>query len=247
MAGKKPRTPEPPRRAQAPKQRAAARGGSDPARRKLVLYGGAGALAVAAVVGLFVVFAGGGSSAAGRPRAIAGAMRAAGCTLTTTKAAPSAQHIQKLTDPVTYSSYPPVSGKHYYVWALWGNYTEPVDPRQAVHDEEHGGVVVWVGPKVSDAQRRLIDDFYDSSPNALLVTPIEDATKGITFPAHTPPGSTIYLTAWTVQIKNGSIVNGKNVVASCPRFDRRAFAAFRDEFRGKGPERYPVSTLKPGT
>ena len=37
------------------------------------------------------------------------------------------------------------------------------------------------------------------------------------------------------------------MVASCPKFDEKAFTAFRDEFRGKGPERFPVSILTPGT
>ena len=41
--------------------------------------------------------------------------------------------------------------------------------------------------------------------------------------------------------------NGKNVIATCPRFDEKAFAAFRDQFRGKGPERFPVGNLTPGT
>ncbi len=200
-----------------------------------------------AVVVIFVLVKGGGSSSAGNPQAIAATMRAAGCTLSTSKASPSAQHIQNLTDAVTYSTYPPTSGKHYAAPGLWGNYTQTVDPRQAVHNEEHGGIVIWEGPNVSDAERQAVSEFYDSSPNAMLVTPIDERTSGITYPAHKAPGASIYLTAWTVQIKNGNITNGKNVVASCPRFDRRAFAAFRDEFRGKGPERYSVSSLTPGT
>jgi hypothetical protein len=32
----------------------------------------------------------------------------------------------------------------------------------------------------------------------------------------------------------------------CPTFDEKAFSAFRDAYRGKGPERYPVDTLTPG-
>lgn len=232
---------------QAPKQRHESRRGLDPARRQTLLYGLGGAVLVAGAVALIVVFAGGGSGSAGNPQAVAATMRAAGCTMTTSKAAPSAQHTQKLTDPVTYASYPPVSGKHYYIPAIWGNYTQAVDPRQAVHSMEHGGIVVWVGPDVTDAERAKINDFYDSSPNAILVTPIEDKVAGITYPKHAAPGSKIFLTAWTVEIKNGSITNGTNVSAACPHFDQKAFTAFRDEFRGKGPERYPVSRLVPGT
>jgi hypothetical protein len=80
----------------------------------------------------------------------------------------------------------------------------------------------------------------------MLVTPIDDETKGVRYPTHAKPGSKIYLTAWTATIANGNVTS-KNVLASCPRFDEKAFTAFRDEFRGKGPERFPVSQLTPGT
>ena len=50
----------------------------------------------------------------------------------------------------------------------------------------------------------------------------------------------------TVEIKSGSITNGQNVIATCPHFNEKAFTAFRDAFRGKGPERFPLSALAPG-
>jgi hypothetical protein len=174
-------------------------------------------------------------------------MRAAGCTLKTSIAAAPGQHISDFKQSVTYSTYPPVSGFHYYIPPIWGNYSQTVDPRQAVHAEEHGGVVIWVGPKVSAAERQKVTDFYDESPDAILVTPIENTAQGVKYPAHPPPDSKIYLTAWTAEIKNGNITSGNNVLATCLRFNEKAFAAFRDEFRGKGPERFPVSALTPGT
>jgi Protein of unknown function (DUF3105) len=195
---------------------------------------------------VIVIFAGGKSGPQGDPAAIAATMKAAGCTVSTSKAAPSAQHIFNFNTKVKYTTYPPVSGHHYYIPAIWGNYTQAVDPRQAVHNEEHGGIDIWVGPAVPASERAQLNSFYDSSPNAMLVTPIADQAKDVTYPPHAPPGSKIYLTAWTVQIKSGKIVKGTNVVASCPHFDQKAFTAFRDEFRGKGPERFPVSQLTPG-
>jgi hypothetical protein len=244
---KKPRTPDPPRRVQAPKQRHEPRQGLDEHRRRQLLFGLAGSGLVGLVVVLVVILTGGKSGPAGSPQAIAATMKAAGCTLSTSKAGPSAQHITSFSQSVTYSTYPPVSGRHYYQPAIWGNYTQEVDPRQAVHNEEHGGIDLWVGPKVSAAERKQISDFYDESPNAMLVTPIEDTATGVKYPQHAAPGSKIYLTAWTVEIKNSNIVSGKNVIATCPRFNLKAFRAFRDEFRGKGPERFPVSSLTPGT
>jgi hypothetical protein len=207
----------------------------------------AGAGLVGLAVVLIVILAGGKNASSGNPIAVAATMRAAGCTLTTSPAAPSAQHITSFDESVTYSTYPPVSGRHYYRPAIWGNYTQEVDPRQAVHNEEHGGIVIWVGPKVAAAERQKISNFYDESPNAMVVTPIEDTAKGVKYPKHAPPDAKIYLTAWTVEIKDGNIVKGTNVIATCPRFNEKAFAAFRDEFRGKGAERFPVSVLTPGT
>jgi Protein of unknown function (DUF3105) len=244
---KKPRTPPPPRRVQAPKQRHAPRQGLDAARRRLLLYGIAGAGAVGLVVVLVLILGGGKDAASGNPSSVAATMRAAGCTLETSKALPSNQHIASFDQSVTYSTYPPVSGRHYVQPAIWGNFTQEVDPRQAVHNEEHGGIVIWVGPKVSEAEREKISNFYDESPDAMLVTPIEDTAKGVKYPKHAPPGSKIYLTAWTAEIKNGNIVKGTNVIATCPHFDEKAFTAFRDELRGKGPERFSVSVLRPGT
>jgi len=193
---------------QAPKQLHAPRQGLDPARRRLTLYGIAGAGVVGLAVVLIVVLAGGKDAKSGNPGKVAATMRAAGCALTTGEASTSNQHITSFDQSVTYSTYPPVSGRHYYLPAIWGNYTQEVDPRQAVHNEEHGGIVIWVGPNVSEAERQRISDFYDESPNAMLVTPIEDKAQGVKYPKHAQPGSKIYLTAWTAEIKDGNIEPG---------------------------------------
>ncbi len=243
---KKPRTPPPPRRVQAPKQRQTGGGGLSADRRRMILYGSAGAVVIAVAVVLIVVLAGGKSGKAGSSTSVSAALEAAGCAFSTRKAAPEHAHITSFSETVKYSTYPPVSGRHYYQPAIWGNYTQAVDPRQAVHNQEHGGVVIWVGPEVSAAQRKKISDFYDESPNAILVTPIEDESKGVKYPVHAKPDSTIYMTAWPTK-KAADYGTATAVIASCPGFNEKAFTAFRDEFRGTGPERFPVNTLTPGT
>jgi hypothetical protein len=244
---KKPRTPDPPRRVQAPKQRHEPRQGLDEHRRRQLLFGLAGSGLVGLIVVLVVVVSGGRSNAAaGKPQAIAATVKAAGCTLSTSSASPVASHTTSFGESIPYSTYPPVSGKHYYQPAVWGNYSQEVDPRQAVHNQEHGGIVIWVGPKVPADERQKISDFYDKSPNAMLVTPIADTAQGVRYPKHAPPDSKIYVTAWTVGIKDQKDVDLTNVIMTCHRFDEKAFGAFRDEFRGKGRERYKVNTLRPG-
>jgi Protein of unknown function (DUF3105) len=212
----------------------------------MMLYGAGGAAGIAVAVVLIVVLAGGKSGKAVNPANASAALAAAGCTFSTSKASQTPSHITSFDTTVKYSTYPAVSGHHYYQPAIWGNYTQAVDPRQAVHNQEHGGIVIWVGPDVSAAERKKISDFYDESPNAMLVTPIEDESKGVKYPAHAKPDSKIYLTAWTTN-KPLDYKNATNAVATCPHFSEKGFTAFRDEFRGTGPERFPVSTLTPGT
>lgn len=51
------------------------------------------------------------------------------------------QHVPE-GQPVTYNSVLPVGGPHWPSPAAWGNSTVPVPDERAVHDLEHGGVVV---------------------------------------------------------------------------------------------------------
>jgi hypothetical protein len=122
---------------------------------------------------------------------------------------------------VTYDSFPPTSGPHYPMWVLWGTYTQPVLEIQAVHNLEHGGIVVQYGKDVSAETRSALTRFVASSPNAMLLAPL---------PAL---GAKVALTAWTYR-------------ALCSGFDSTAYLAFRDTFRFKGPERFPASDLTPG-
>ena len=201
---------------------------------------------IGVAVALGVVLTRGGGT---KDTSVAAAMRAAGCTF---QAVPSQRypknggslHIVRLSDKVKYNSYPPSSGYHYPVPAVWGNYTQPVNPKQAVHNEEHGGVVVWYGAKTSQADRQKIDQFYSENPNGMLVTPLVDTSPGITYPPHEPLGSKIALTAWAAP--NGV---GRGVVAICPSVNPKAFEKFRDAFRGRGPEssRIPTSSETPGS
>jgi hypothetical protein len=236
---KKTRTPPPPRKVQAPKTRAQPRT-TDERRRYYIWIGIAAAVLIGLAVALAVVLASGGSG--GGLTSLATTMRAAGCTFTTVTSSGDRNHLEKVTDKVTYNTYPPTSGPHYFEPARWGNYSDPVGPRQAVHNEEHGGVIIWYGRNISAADRQKITEFYDESPNAILVTPLAASTPGITYPPHKPLGSKIALSAWDAP--KGA---GQGVVAICPNVNLEAFAKFRDTVRGKGPEQFPVSSLEPGT
>jgi hypothetical protein len=122
---------------------------------------------------------------------------------------------------VFYDSFPPTSGPHSPRWMPWGTYAVPVPEIRAVHNLEHGGIVIQWGRDVPGAVVTRIRRFAAASPNGMLLAPL---------PAL---GSRIALTAWTY-------------LATCAGFDPVGFATFRDALRFKGPERFPASALAPG-
>ena len=233
----KPKTPAPPRKIQAPQRRSSTKPGAD---RKLplfaILVGGGALVALAAVA--FVAMGGNGSST--NDSGVASAMKAAGCTF---KSVPSKSykgnqiHVPEGTK-VSYNTYPPSGGPHYGTPAIWDFYTQPVEPRLVVHNEEHGGVVIWWGTQAPASTIAKLRSFYDSSPVSMVGTPLASL------------GKKVAITAWTGDsAKYGSDANyfGVGHAAVCPSFNQNAFAKFRDTYRGKGPEGIPMGSNQPGT
>jgi hypothetical protein len=220
---KKPRTPPPPRRVQAPQRRHDQRSPSElDARHRAILYGVAGAGIVALIVVVAVVVLGGGSSGG---KAAAKALAAAGCQYKHYAAQPRTPHYETLNPkpPPDWNSFPPSSGRHYFQWVLWGDYTEPVPLIKEVHNLEHGGMIIQYGNKVPRSDVQKIDDFWRSDPTAMLVAPLPKL------------GNKIAMTAWTQW-------------AECTSFNENAFKKFQSAFRYHGPESpvFPKSALQPG-
>lgn len=246
MANKS-RTPPPPRK-QGPRRREtgpAAAGGFRRLNPRVagVLVGGVVVVIVLAVVvpKLGSKSAAGGDSGAG-PTAV---LAAAGCTFKSVPplppkvAASSGYHADAptLTTKVKWSTNPPSGGGHYGLWAVWDFYDQPLNPRMVVHNLEHGAVVIWWGDKVPAATVAQLRAFYDESPVSMLGTPYPSL------------GDKIALTAWTGDparyYHNGYY--GIGHIAVCKSYDAKAFRAFRDAYRGKGPEGIPESANKPGS
>lgn len=240
---KKAKTPRPPRTVQAPKRRVDTRSGGGLAGlpRWTWAVAGAGVVVLAAIAAL--AFGGGGSSGTSEA-AVGKAMKAAGCTYKAIPPLPPTKNktnyhadVPTLTSKVKWSTFPPSAGAHYGLWAVWGFYRQAVNPRQVVHDEEHGAVVIWWGPEVPSATVDQLEAFYQQKPEGMMGTPI----AGL--------GKKIALTAWTGDpakyYRNGDF--GMGHIATCSVFDQKAFAAFRDAFRGKGPEGIPLSSDAPGS
>jgi hypothetical protein len=247
VANKKPRTPPPPRKVQAPKQRHAPRQGLTADRKRTILYAVAVGGAVALAIVLIVVLAGNKTSSskvasgASDPK-VKQALLAAGCTFTSKpvlkpKTSNFHSDVPKITSKVKWSTFPPSGGAHYAAWAIWNFYTDSVPPQQAVHNLEHGGVVIWWGPKVPDSTVSRLRDFYNESPTGMLGTPL----AGL--------GNKVALSAWVGDpsryYKDGYYGIGK--LAVCPSFSEKAFETFRDTYRGHGPEGVPLSSDQQGT
>jgi hypothetical protein len=233
---RKDRVPKPPKRVQAPQRRSAASTGADAdGRRKLLLAGLAALLAAAAIIGGVLAFGGGGGD--NGAESVRAAFVDAGCTFETKPAQPG-DHTAEIdaTDDPKWNTDPPTTGPHYEVAAIFGEYDSPVQIAQAVHNLEHGGVFIFYGDDVPPATVEQLTTFYNEDPTGLLLAPLPRL------------GDDIALGAWvTPDPRPGAVAEGGNgYLAKCSEFDEKAFASFRDEFRFKGPERFPEETLEPG-
>jgi Protein of unknown function (DUF3105) len=233
---KKARTPPPPRKVQAPRQRTEQRGGLSDRQKLWILSGvaGLGIVGVALAVVLFATAGGGGADDKG----IAQALAKAGCTYHVYQAT-SQRHVTSVNSKVKYNSFPASNGAHYFRPAPWGSYSDPVPQVVAVHNLEHGGMLIEYGPKVSTSDKDAIDAFYSADRNGMLVFPYPALGKRIAF------------VAWTADLDRLSSnrakgYHGEGRVAICTRFDGDAAKAFQHAFRAKGPERFPLDALKPG-
>ena len=247
----KPRTPPPPR-VQGPRKRATVqtpRVGGSPRRPRSALLSG---VLVGGVIGVAVVLffvTRGSKSQPGNDtiKAPTAQFAAAGCTLKSvvplppTKGdhVPSPYHQDALTPTakVKWNTDPPAAGGHYQAWAVWGFYDQPVLPQQVVHNEEHGGVVIWWGDRVSAATVAELRAFYNESPLGMFGTPYPSL------------GDKIALTAWTGDPANYIVKGDHGVgrIAICSKYDAKAFRAFRAAYRGKGPEGVPTAANIPGS
>jgi hypothetical protein len=143
-------------------------------------------------------------------------------------------HVEELEEDFRYNSFPPTSGPHFGIPAVWNIYEEP--EIRLVHNLEHGGVVVQYGPEVPPQTVQQVADWYAESPEGLIVAPLPESMPE----AAAPPQdweSRIFLTAWTHR-------------ASCSTFDEDAFGNFLEDYRGPdgdAPEKFQLSDLQPGS
>lgn len=65
--------------------------------------------------------------------------------------------------PGDYSSTPPTSGCHDGTPGSWGVYTTPIDRGVAIHNLEHGGIVIWYDPdRVDEAGVQALTGYVNT-------------------------------------------------------------------------------------
>ena len=214
-------------------------------RRKQMVGYGAGGLAVAVIVVVAVVLlAGGGGGEDGKSSSSSGvlpgggsvperkvedlspAAKAAGCTLESFKGT-SREHTEDLNEKITYDSKPPTSGKHFATPAEDGAYDKAPNAKELVHTMEHGRIVIWFKKNLPEDERATLKALFDEDSYQMVLTPDPTGMK-----------YEVAASAWS----RDPVPNGTGHLLGCPKYSDEAIdaiQAFRDEYRGNGPEAVP--------
>jgi hypothetical protein len=143
---------------------------------------------------------------------------AVGCDLRLDLPDEGNKHLSPGAPPPEYDTAPPTSGPHSPIPTADGAYLDTPDPTGFVHSLEHGRVEIQYDPDLPEDDQLLLKGIFDEDPDGALLFPNSDMPYQVA------------VTAWT------------NLVG-CDVFGERVLDVvrdFRDEFRGKGPERIPL-------
>jgi hypothetical protein len=149
------------------------------------------------------------------------AAREAGCELDLDLPDEGNTHLRPNEDPPDYETDPPTSGNHVVPprQQADGAYSEYPDPVFTVHSLEHGRIAIQYSPELPEDQQLELKGLFDEDPDGVLLFPNPEMPFDVA------------ATAWTQMI-------------GCPTYEGQAtldaLRAFRDTFRGQGPEPVPV-------
>jgi hypothetical protein len=143
---------------------------------------------------------------------------AAGCELELDLDDEGAEHLAPGDDPPDYGTNPPTSGDHAEENLADGAYLDPPDPVNPLHSLEHGRVTIQYDPRLPEDEQLALKGVFDEDVDGMLL-----------FPNPEMP-SEVATTAWT------------NLM-TCDSYSPEvidAIRAFRDTYRGQGPESVPL-------
>lgn len=127
-------------------------------------------------------------------------------------------HLRPNDDPPDYETSPPTSGDHSVENLADGAYLEFPDPINFVHSLEHGRIEIQYDPELPENDQLALKGVFDEDPEGMLFFPNPKMDYAVA------------ATAW---------VN----LLGCDEYSPEALdaiRAFRDVFRGQGPENVPL-------
>jgi hypothetical protein len=142
------------------------------------------------------------------------AAEAAGCELELDLPDEGNTHLRPNDDPPDYETEPPTSGDHSVENLADGAYLDFPDPVNFVHSMEHGRIEIQYAPDLPEDEQLALKGVFDEDPEGMLMFPN---------PEMRPELATA---TWTNLMRCDSY--------SPEALD--AIRAFRDTFRGQGPE-----------
>ncbi|HET6830623.1 MAG TPA: DUF3105 domain-containing protein [Solirubrobacterales bacterium] len=224
-------------------------------RRRVILgYVGAGILAAVIIVGLVIALAGGGDEDGGGTTEASGenvstefggrvpagvqvddrvgtepppveigdltaAAEAAGCELRLDLEDEGSTHLDPQSDDLPdYGTNPPTSGDHYPVPLADGAFLDKPSPGSYVHSLEHGRIIIQYSPDLPEEDQLALKGVFDADRPGVDLFPDPDMPYAVA------------TTAWT-QLMTCKTFEGPATLD--------AIRAFRDAYRGRGPEAIP--------
>ena len=135
-----------------------------------------------------------------------------------------ATHIPDGAPTPTYGTNPPTSGNHYAEPQGDGAYGEDPSILNSLHSLEHSRVAIQYDPDLPEAEQLTLKGVFDESPGGMLF-----------FPNSKMPYE-VAAAAWRNLVGCRSYEGAKTL---------DVIRAFRDQFRGRGPEAVPFDPGKP--
>jgi hypothetical protein len=145
------------------------------------------------------------------------AARAAGCELELNLPDEGNTHLRPNDDPPDYKTNPPTSGDHSPENLADGAYLDYPDPINYVHSMEHGRIEIQYSPDLPEDEQLALKGVFDEDVEGMLMFPDPEMPYEVA------------VTTWTNMM-------------TCDSYSPEvldAIRAFRDTYRGQGPETVP--------
>lgn len=142
---------------------------------------------------------------------------AAGCKLELDLPDEGNTHLRPNDDPPDYETEPPTSGDHSVENLADGAYLEYPDPVNFVHSMEHGRIEIQYDPNLPEDEQLALKGVFDEDVEGMLLFPNPEMPHEVA------------VTTWTNMMTCDAY--GPEVLD--------AIRAFRDTYRGQGPETVP--------